>query len=273
MIGFKNNNYLWSDWLSKHENNQENARINENSTLADTIFETYHDLMSDTVGTREIRPNHRSVTGLVKPNKEQPQIPFESSLERDFILLMAGRYDVLSIEAQPVTIRYADEFQREREYTPDFLVLVHKGPNRQQQYQKLVYLVEVKYSDELQQDPATHLRKFRHASEWCAYRGWKFSVFTENEIRTPELERARYLLPYRFAEQEIYLAHQIMKTVSKRQPCSIGEMLDQKFPGYSSDQILAEILRLLSINAGLRSDPLTPINSDTKVWLNDYNGS
>jgi len=47
---------------------------------------------------------------------------FESSLERDFLLLLDFDPEVVLYEEQPVTINYHDDQGRRRRYTPDVLV-------------------------------------------------------------------------------------------------------------------------------------------------------
>src|SRR5437868_5438583 len=96
--------------------------------------------------SRKIPPSRRSLTGLVASQKSprlslvpspparpsqlgagqpQPQTRmkgFESSLERDFFILLDFDLNVDRYEEQPVRIEYRDGDGRLRTYTPDVLV-------------------------------------------------------------------------------------------------------------------------------------------------------
>jgi hypothetical protein len=55
---------------------------------------------------RKIPKNYRGVTGLVASELNAKQTAFESTLERDFMLLVEFDPNVLSYEEQPVRIDY-----------------------------------------------------------------------------------------------------------------------------------------------------------------------
>lgn len=76
---------------------------------------------------RKIPTNRRSITGLVSSRKNDRMTGFESSLERDFLLLLDFDRNVERYEEQPVTIRYRDREGKRRTYTPDVLVLYRQN--------------------------------------------------------------------------------------------------------------------------------------------------
>lgn len=76
----------------------------------------------DSRGAREIRANHRSITGWITGQQKQGSIPFESTLERDFAYLALFEPSVERVHSQPMTLCYTDEDGAMRHYTPDFLV-------------------------------------------------------------------------------------------------------------------------------------------------------
>lgn len=262
------NRDLWDNWLLKRETAQQNTGFNENFSAAEQMFEQVSTFMQETFGSREIRPGVRSVTGLAKVAPDIPQIPFESTLERDFVFLAAGRPGVQVIESQPVTIRYYDEFQHEKVYTPDYLV-VYRQPGPNAAGHKLVtLLVEIKYLEDLTgPDSPKLLAKFGHAKRWAELRGWHFAVFTEQEIRTPELERTRMLTPYRFEQSMDKLQFEIDLLIRSRGTVTIGEILTHDFPNYTEAQVRKEILRMLAANQ-VYSDPQEQITEETivKSW-------
>lgn len=274
---------LWADWLTKHENRQQNMRIREKISMNEGVFDLVQKLDSvGKPGSREIRPNHRSVTGLITPSKDHPQIPFESSLERDFVILISSRPRVLSIESQPITLRFLDDTERERSYTPDFLISMNEDPLTGREQYTSTMLVEIKYKEELERPKPTLLQKFKYAKHWCEFRNFNFAVYTEEEIRTPELDRARFLMPHKFREQDIYLETQILEFMEEKQPLPIRNILQQDYHRYPSsepsedlnyapEEVYAEVLRLLANNNFL-SNPMEMVSEKTKVWNRTFKG-
>jgi hypothetical protein len=95
---------------------------------------------------RKIPTNRRSLTGLVSSRKNDRMTGFESSLERDFLLLLDFDCTVERYEEQPVTIEYTDTAGKRPTYTPDVLIYYRQdlaGPNT------WPLLCEVKYRDDL----------------------------------------------------------------------------------------------------------------------------
>jgi hypothetical protein len=150
---------------------------------------------------RKILKNHRSLTGLVAatkragPGTSGGMAGFESSLERDLLILLDFDPDVLSYEEQPVRIDYLDAEGRLRHYTPDVLVRWRGDavPSRD----RAPLLVEVKYRTDLKANGAVLKPRLKAARGYAHERGWTFRILTEVEIRTPYLSNARFLDSYR----------------------------------------------------------------------------
>lgn len=158
--------------------------------------------------TRKIPKSYRSVTGLVASNKNERMAGFESSLERDLILLIEFDLNVEYYEEQPVIIDYIDGNGKEHSYTPDILVKYRKDivPAKRM----IPSLYEVKYRQDLFANWKELKPKFKAARAYAKARGWRFQIVTEQEIRTPYLQNVKFLLPYRnvkfdWNEQQILL--------------------------------------------------------------------
>lgn len=157
---------------------------------------------------RRIPKSYRSVTGLVASNKLQRMAEFESSLERDLILLIEFDLNVNYYEEQPLVINYVDSDGQEHSYTPDIFVKYRNdiAPAKWM----LPSLYEVKYRQDLFANWKELKPKYRAARAYAKAKGWKFYIITEQEIRTPYLQNAKFLLPYRrlsfdWSEQEFLL--------------------------------------------------------------------
>lgn len=141
--------------------------------------------------TRKIPKNYRNVTGIAANQKATGTAAFESTLERDFLTLLEFSPDVQSFEVQPITIEWRDGSGITRKYTPDVLVHHLHGTRR------MTTLYEVKYRADIANNWDELKPKFRQAIAHSRKCGWRFKIASEVEIRTPLLENARFLLPFR----------------------------------------------------------------------------
>lgn len=117
---------------------------------------------------RKITKNYRSLTGRVVSLKLGHQISFESSLERDFILLNDFDTDVDYIEEQPVSINYILNSGRDSIYTPDLLVSYCQDIERTKG--KRPCLIEIKFRDDLFSSWGQLKPKFKAALKYARAR-------------------------------------------------------------------------------------------------------
>ena len=142
-------------------------------------------------GFRRVPTNVRSLTGEVDGQQ------FESSLERDLLLLTHWNYEVDWHQSQPVEIEYESDKGEPRIYTPDLLIQ-YRDMGKEAATRKPV-LCEVKYREDLAKDWIILKPKFKAAIHYAKEREWRFKIYTEKEIRTPYLENVQFLWSYRFA--------------------------------------------------------------------------
>ena len=143
---------------------------------------------------RIIPKNYRSLTGLVSNTRTRSMAAFESSLERDFLVLLDFDPDVEFYEEQPLTITYADACGRRRTYTPDVFVRYRIDPLQARPTPPFLY--EVKYRADLHQHWTDYRPKFRAAGRYARQQDWRFRVVTERHIRTPYLDNVKFLRSY-----------------------------------------------------------------------------
>ncbi|MFL6335359.1 MAG: TnsA endonuclease N-terminal domain-containing protein [Pyrinomonadaceae bacterium] len=121
-------------------------------------------------------------------------------MERDlYTLLVFDKQRFAGFEEQPLTIPYIDPQGHTHTYTPD--VLIHFNADPVTGHQLPPMLAEVKYRIDLFAEWKDLKPKFKAARAFSRERGWqRFSIFTENEIRTPYLSNANFLLLYERTE-------------------------------------------------------------------------
>jgi hypothetical protein len=189
---------------------------------------------------------------------------FESSLERDFFVLLEFNAEVQRWDPQPVRIRI-DETSRD--YVPDVLVTFHPEPGSQES-QRTLY--EVKYRDDLRRNWTHYRPRFRAARRYASEQGWGFKIITEKEIRSGGLLwNAKFLLPYAYDEPDDVGAV-LLETHLRRLGISTPNALLK-----ASSKDRWEQARLLStlwnlVACGYVSAELTTrLNMDSEIWLHE----
>jgi len=118
---------------------------------------------------RKVSNRGRNTIGRFASLKMGQQISYESTLERDLLLLLDFDPNVTWIEEQPVTIHYRHQGKKRR-YTPD-LHTIERG-------QHIVYECKPRALV----NKAQNQIKFEAGRDWCAERGWSFQVVTDQDL-------------------------------------------------------------------------------------------
>lgn len=134
---------------------------------------------------RKIKPTRRSVSGYFSFRGKEPT-PYESTLERDFVMRMDYNRSVERVVSQPARLFYIDANGIERRYTPDYLVYF-TDPTRKP------LLVEVKEKQELDSDFHKLRYKFSAAFAFAKQNEWIFKIYDERRIRDPILDNLQLL--------------------------------------------------------------------------------
>lgn len=213
-------------------------------------------------GVRRIPINVRSLTGTVNGQE------FESSLERDLLLLAHWDNEVAWYQSQPVRIEYLDPHGKLRSYTPDLLISYRsiQYPNQPSVSRKPL-LCEVKYRKDFAEQWKVLKPKFRAARVYAKVNGYEFRVLTEREIRTEYLKNVQFLWSYRFAP-----FHQQHLEQLKAALCEIGEAapatlldacyLDKTLRGEAQWTLWCMIAR-----GWIKCDLHKPLTMQTRIWI------
>lgn len=143
---------------------------------------------------RKIGLGRRAVAGMMSSDKQAEcgVARFESSLERDFYVLLEFNPRVVRWDPQPIRIDVPDTGST---YVPDVLVSYAEDLRDQGSIRRVLY--EVKYRDELNKNWAGYRPRFKAALRYAKSQGWTFKLVTEREIRDGDLLwNAKFLLPY-----------------------------------------------------------------------------
>lgn len=184
-----------------------------------------------------------SITGRLSLGPGRGSVGFESTLERDFVRLMAFDPNVVSIEEQPVRIEYTGADGRPHRYTPDYLVHRHDSPP---------LLAEIKPERFLTTDLDT---KLDAARRYAMSRGWVFEVWTEKNIRTRRLKNVGFLEPYRRLSTDAGRAARILRRLEVDGAMTVAKLLrtcwdDEEERGLGED-VLWHLLATGELHADL----------------------
>ena len=213
---------------------------------------------------RIVPKNYRNLTGLVYNSRTQSLSMFESTLERDYLLLLDFDPAVEYYEEQPVTIQYSDNAGRHRRYTPDVLVCYHSACVVSSIATPL--LGEIKYREDLRQHWAKYKPKFKAARCYAKRRGWRFRLITEREIRTPYLNTIKFLRQYRDIPIDEKQLAQLLEVMARQQETDPARLL----ASITQDRWRqAELLPGLWKLVGLRqigADLGQPLTMGSRLW-------
>lgn len=183
------------------------------------------------------------------------QIPFESTIERDYLYLLDYDPTVLTFAAQPLKIHYEHD-GKAATYTPDFYVRFATGEA----------LVECKHHTRVASSDNT--RKFAAARAWCEKRGWAYHVVTDQDLRTGHrLANVKLLTYYARLTVPSRTRAGIIATVQKRSEPLTLQALTSALQPLPAAQARAYILHLVFHH--VLSMPLldAPITNMTPVFI------
>lgn len=212
-------------------------------------------------GVRRIPLNVRSLTGSVLGQE------FESSLERDLLLLVHWDNEVEWYQSQPVRIDYFDSKNISRNYTPDLLISYRKKNSKEVADRKPL-LSEVKYRADLAKDWKILKPKFKAARAYSKAKGYEFRIFTEKEIRTPYLKNIQFLWSYRFAHFHSHHYTKLYTTLEELGETDITTLLECCYRSQMRrDEALWTLWCMVASN-WVKCDLTIPLKMNTRIWAN-----
>ncbi|MBI3130329.1 MAG: TnsA endonuclease N-terminal domain-containing protein [Acidobacteria bacterium] len=178
-------------------------------------------------GVRKIPKNHNSVTGMLYTLKGKFSQGFESTLERDAMILAEMDPTVKSFVGQPVSITYTATQKgkpRARVYTPDLLITFK--PDRFTGITPRPWLVEVKPRAILIRDFAKFKARFHAARRYAAHKGWTFRLLTEQEIRVDGfLDNLKFLRPHLRRGLAPQWGMAMLDTLLRKRECTVDQLM------------------------------------------------
>lgn len=212
---------------------------------------------------RRIGPTRRSVSGYHSFRGED-SVPFESTLERDFLVRTEFDLSVSAIVSQPASIPFVAGDGRPSTYTPDFLVYYRLGDRHYEDYPRPM-LVEVKPREEWRDHWREWSPKWKAADRYAREQGWTFRIHDEGRIRDVVLGRIRFLERYERMAVPPEDVRSILNTVGEMGSVTVDFLLARHFAGLYRARGQALLWHLLA-RRRLDADLHRPLDDHTEVW-------
>lgn len=207
---------------------------------------------------RRIGVQSRSVTGTM-PNGNR----YESTLERDFMLLMQFDPAVDVYTPQPLTLTYCGVDGQPHRYTPDGLI---EWRTDRSVHDPRPVLIEIKYREDVIGKWREWRARARAARTLAAEKGWLFMIYTEREIRTPALENATFLLRYlrreSAPEMEQWLLDRLAELVETTPRDLVGALYRDKW----NQAVLIPVMWRLLGERRIGFDIAQALSMRTPIW-------
>ncbi|MDZ4296868.1 MAG: TnsA endonuclease N-terminal domain-containing protein [Moraxellaceae bacterium] len=213
---------------------------------------------------RKIKPTRRSLSGAYAFRGET-MIPFESSLERDFIIRMESFRDVLDVIPQPAQVPFVSGNGRSYVYTPDFLVYFRLAHHDYERYPKPL-LVEIKPRNEIRVHWKDWKPKFLAAHRFALEQGFLFKIYDESRIRDVALQNIRFLMRYKHMKVDSVDVAAIQMTLKRTGASTVDSLLAKHYGGIYREQGITHIWHMLA-SKQLDCDIFEPLSMFTEVWI------
>lgn len=214
---------------------------------------------------RKIGVTRRSVSGALAFRGEQ-SIPYESTLERDFLIRKEFSPVVLEVIPQPVRIPFIALNGRTYQYTPDFLVYFRSGDYPWGDGLKPL-LVEVKPREEIQKNWPEMKFKFRAALRYAKAQGWDFRVQDESRIRDQVFENIMFLRRYKRMQFPLEETQWILANLREMGQAPFQYLLGRHFNGRVDAAVGVSHLWHMLAQGLVECDMTLPLRNDTVLWV------
>lgn len=213
---------------------------------------------------RQLKKSYRGQPSLHMTQKAVHKAVFaESTLERDFYVLLKFLKWVVSYEEQPFKVPYINEYGGAGKWTPDTLVELQVGHSTEK------WLYEVKYRVDIKENWAELKPKFRGAILYCKNNDInRFKLMTEVEIRSgSKLKNAKLFLKNRNSKVVPEVIEYILTLLANCVTMKTRTMLESlQTQGLGYNEACVAVYHLIA-NHRIGLDLNAPFTYESELWL------
>ncbi len=207
---------------------------------------------------RKIKPTRMSVSG--KYMYKGMSIPYESTLERDFLIVQGFLDEVKSIVPQPVSIQF-EKNGRTYPYTPDFFIEYEDSANRKNM------IVEVKPETLWRENWRDWSNKWKTMQRYCKDNNMVFHIFDESRIRNNALSNINFLANFKNTHIEKEDIDAVLGQVNLMGVTTIDYLLTRFYSGKLLRNHGLRVIYHLLYNRKLKFDLFGDLNEQTEIWV------
>ncbi|OOF82322.1 transposase [Rodentibacter ratti] len=205
---------------------------------------------------RKIKPTRLSVSGHL-PFKEGVSLPYESTLERDFLFYFTYLPTVAEIVPQPAHIPFVKNGITYH-YTPDFFIRFNDG--------RPSLLIEVKPKAKWQEHWRDWKEKWKAAMAFAKQNDCIFHIYDEDKIRHLALFNINSVQRYKRLQCDPEDIKAILSQVELRGGTTIDYLLSRFFTGSLYRTKGLQIIYHLLATKQLTCNWFEPLSEFTEVW-------
>lgn len=214
--------------------------------------------------TRKIRPTRRSVSGIYA-FRGKTSIPYESTLERDFLVRTEFSRSVIEVISQPVQIPFLGRNGQPYTYTPDFLVCFRATASGLSPAPKPL-LVEVKPATAWREHWRDWSAKWKAARRYAIDRGWIFRIEDESRIRDQVLANINFLDRYKRMSFQDDQCLALIEYVRRARAATV-ESIAASYFGHAQRSVgVANLWHLVAVRH-LECQIESPLTEQTALWI------
>lgn len=222
-------------------------------------------LFSQYPSQRSISKTYGSLSGLYA-FQEIGHVPFESKLEKDFLIRLDTMSNILDVISQPITIPYVTNSGKSSHYTPDYLIRFKPYP--------FIYrpdvIVEIKPSKKIRTGWKNLKPKFKAAMRVCKKEGMRFNIFNENRIRDQRWQNGVLLSDFKNINTQKAELNIALNKLDEMGVITISEYIKLlNNLGWDRNTALRNIYHLIATKE-VTCDISRAINGGTEIWVSEY---
>lgn len=185
---------------------------------------------------------------------------FESSLERDWLIVLDFDWRVRRLQEQPYTLHY-ELNGRPHRYTPDILA------EFTDEWSSWTIIYEVKPREDLRKNWREYRPRFRAAVHDCHIQGWKFRIVTEREIKTPYVANIKFLRRYASMEDQETHRFALLHTLRALGPTTPQALIAASWNDFERQAVATAQLWRMVYLGDIAAPLLAPLSMSTPIWM------
>ncbi|MGA3036667.1 MAG: TnsA endonuclease N-terminal domain-containing protein [Vulcanimicrobiaceae bacterium] len=209
------------------------------------------------MSVRRIPASRRSATGVFATVKADVLIPYESTLEGDFLLAADFDESITAIEAQPLRVPYRAITGRRTAAVPDFLIHRFGQPHA---------LCDIHPREQIVADWTRMRPRYVAVRDHAVKHGLRYYIRTEKHIRIDSLPNLRFLHPFLRRHPDQRDVFELCSHLSKKK-LTIRELLERCARDVERQSELIPVIwnliarKLLVVNLDKR------LTMEVDIWL------